>query len=986
MLVKPLLKAFMLLCLLFTTQAVLAQTKTVTGKVTDDKGGAVAGASVVVKGTSSGTSTDASGAFRLNVPSSATTLVISYVGFTTQEVAIPSSNDVSVSLAPESAALTDVVVIGYGNVRKKDVTGSVVSVGAKDFNQGTTTSPQQLIQGKVAGLEVTNASGQPGAATTIRIRGNSTVRSGNNPLYVVDGIPLDGRIARPGVNVSGLGVSPATDPLYMFNSNDINNISILKDASATAIYGSRAANGVVLIETKKAASGEPKLDISTSWGLSSIMKRYEVLDGNEYRAALKAKNVTSGDYGGNVDALDAILRNALTQNYNVAMSGGNENGKYRASLGYFDQDGIVKTSNLKRYTANLNGQFKFLPSKKLSLNFNVLVSQNRETIPAISNNAGASGNLISAALQWNPTLSLRRANGTLWSQDNPTGATNPSPVTLLEYYKDRVNVSSVLAYAQVGYKFTDWLEFKSQYSVNHQNGERKAMASDSLNFPEIIGKGIAYVNNAVLSTQVITNTLNFDKDLSSSIRLNAILGYEYQSFTWRGSSITGLGFSTSPLVDYTDILQNVTSGNITVGSYNDPKAYLQSYFGRAIVSFQDRYVLTATLRADGSSKFGSNNKYGTFPSFALAWNINNESFLKDNGVFDELKLRGSWGITGNQEFPAGAAVTQYSYGQGSIAQANVANPDLKWEETKQWNVGLDFVVGKGKLRGTLDYFNKRTSNLLFNFDAIQPAPATKYWTNLPGRILNNGFEIALSSDLVRNKNTTWTVSINGAFLKNVVKDYNGPTVLTGAVSGQGVSGAFVQKLASDQPLNAFYTRKFTGFDKDGFSTYEDGGNTLYFVGNPNPKFLGGFSTTVDYKKFSFGLNINSAMGHVIYNNTLNSVLNISNLGTRNIAKSLVNTDESLANALAPSSRFLEKGDYLKISNLTVRYRLGNVGNVIKNLNISLTGQNLLYITGFTGFSPEVNTDKSSDGVLSYGMEYIPYPTARTFMLGLNFSL
>ncbi|HKP33103.1 MAG TPA: SusC/RagA family TonB-linked outer membrane protein [Chitinophagaceae bacterium] len=971
--------------LMIVAQTVLAQ-KTITGKVTDSKDGSpIVGASVRPKGGTGGTSTANDGTYRLTVADNVNALLISYVGYAEIEVSISGKTTADVSLVSGGSNMNEIVVIGYQAVRKKDVTGSAVTISSKDFNQGVTTSPQQLIQGKVPGLEVTNTNGMPGAATTIRIRGNSTIRSGNNPLYVVDGIPLDGRIARPDVGVADLGSTPAADPLYFFNSNDINTISILKDASESAIYGSRAANGVVLIETKRAASGATRLDVNANVGFSNIMKKYEVLSAGEYRAELKARGVTGGDYGSDVDPLGAILRTGIVQNYNVAMSGGTDDAKYRASFGYFDQEGIVKNSSLKRYSAMLNGAYKFLPSKKLSLGFMVLAAHNTETGAPVSNNAGASGNLISAALQWNPTLSFTRANGTLWNVDNPTGATQPNPLSILGQYHDQANVNNILAFLSGGYKFTDWLEYNFKMSVNHQDGERNIYVSDSAVFTTIRGKGVSYSPTRVLNTQVYQHTLTFNKPMTEALSINAILGYEYQVFKWRGKGIFATGFSTTTIVPYTDIYQNVAAGNTGLSAFNDPTSYLQSYFGRVRATFKDKYIFMATLRSDGSSKFGSNNKYGYFPSFAARWNILQEDFMQGSTLFDGLSLRAGWGVTGNQEFPAGASQTQYSYTQGSIAQANVANPDLQWEETKQWNIGLDWSILNGRLSGAFDYFNKKTENLLFNFDAIQPAPATKYWINLPGSIENRGFEFIITAQLVQNSRLNWNLSINGAALKNTVLDYNGPTVLTGGLNAQGSSGARVQRIASDQPVNAFYTRRFTGFDANGFATYANDGSPE-FVGSPNPTFIGGLSSSAIFGKWSLGVNFSGAFGHLIYNETLNGVLNIGNLGKWNIDKNLVGSKESLANPITSSSRFLEKGDYVKFGNATLSYNVGNVGNTIKNLRLSVVGQNLFYITKFSGFSPEVNTDKAVDGVLSYGMEYIPYPTARTIQFGLNFSL
>ncbi|MEP7319709.1 MAG: SusC/RagA family TonB-linked outer membrane protein, partial [Panacibacter sp.] len=391
-----------------------AQTKSISGKVTDEKGAAIAGASVLVKGSKTGTSTDATGSFKLSAPSSAKTLVTTYVGYASEDVDISSSSDVTVSLKPEASALTDVVVVGYGTVRKKDLTGAVTNVKEKDFNKGLITAPDQLLQGKVAGVQVLNNSGQPGGATTVKIRGNSSIRAGSAPLYVVDGVPLDGRSARPGGNGSVGGNTPDANPLNFINPSDIASMDVLKDASATAIYGSRAAYGVILITTKRGKSGAPKLDVSSSVGTSGILKRLDVLNASEYRKALTDYSLpATNDYGGDVNALDAILQHGMSQNYSVAMSGGNDAGRYRLSAGYFDQEGIIRKSEFKKFTTSLSGNFKFLDSKKLGLDFNVTSTQTREDIAPVFNDAGFTGSVIAQALQWNPTrpLIVKKSDG-----------------------------------------------------------------------------------------------------------------------------------------------------------------------------------------------------------------------------------------------------------------------------------------------------------------------------------------------------------------------------------------------------------------------------------------------------------------------------------------------------------------------------------------------------------------------------------------------
>lgn len=978
----------MLLLALCISTAILAQEKIVTGKISDSKDGSpIVGASVVPKGSTRGTSTGTDGSFRINVADGVTTLVISSVGFTTKEVDITGTTSANVALEASNLDLNEVVVVGYGTARRKDLTGAVSSIKSKDFNQGIMTSPDQLIQGKVAGVQMINNSGAPGGAATIRIRGNASVRSGNQPLFVVDGFPLDGRTARPGVNIGGVGQTPDANPLNFINPNDIASIDILKDASATAIYGSRGANGVVIITTKRGLTGQPRIDVNASAGISRILKRFDVLDGNEYRAAQTKYGLTGNDRGGNVDALDEITRTAATQNYYVSIGGGNENGRYRISLGVLDQDGIVKKTSFKKYTANINGAYKFLESKRLGIDFNLLASHNTENIAPISNDAGFTGSLINQALQWNPTRPLRKAGSD--SLDIESGSTTINPLAMSEAYSDVSNITSVLASIAPSYKFTDWLEYKLLFSINRSVGTRKAEIASFINLEQVEERGIAFTGTNELTTQQLTHTLSFNKAVAPKLNLNAVAGYEYQKFDNKGSWMVGLDF-LSNAIDYTNYFQNTSQDSRDIGSFADPIVELQSFFGRAAFNYDDRFRLMATFRADGSSKFGKNNRYGYFPSVGASWNITNEEFMSSSKIFNNLNFRVSWGKTGNQEFPAGSAQERFGFSQGSFQQVNVANPDLQWETSTAVNIGLDFSILGDRLFGSLDYFNKKTTDLLFNFDAIQPAPATKYWINLDGEVVNKGFEAGITGVVIQKRDLRWNLGVNATFLKNELSGYTGPEVLTGAIHGQGVSGATVQRLANGRPLNAYYVREFLGIDKGtGMSTYTDDGNSFYYIGDPNPTTMLGISTDVTWKKWLLIVNMNGSFGHELYNNTLNSVLPIGNLiGGRNIAASLVAGDvqENLSNALTTSSRYLEKGDYMKLTNATISYRIGNLGKAIKDASVYVTGQNLFIITDFSGFDPEVNTDKQLNGVPSFGIEYSPYPTPRSFLLGIRFTL
>jgi len=988
---KLLVKGILPLLLLFIAQLSFAQDKTVTGKVTDSKDGSpVARASVQVKGSGTGTTTADDGSFRLTVGSNVTTLVVTSVGFENQEIDITGKTDVTVSLTSLSAGLSEVVVIGYGTARKKDLTGAVASIQSKDFNKGTYASPDQLIQGKAAGVLVINNTGQPGGSTTVRVRGTSSLRSGNQPLFVIDGVPLSGGTARPGSQGGDFG-NDGGNPLNYINPNDIASMEVLKDASATAIYGSRGANGVIIINTKRGKSGAPTIEVSASTSASNVLKKPEVLSASEYRNALDAASMTSGDFGGDVNAFDEITRTALTQNYNAAVSGGNENGRYRLSVGYLDQNGVVKNSELKKITASLNTSFRFLESKKLGLDINILTSQTNEQIAPVSAFVGFTGNIISQALQWNPTHPLIDPNtDSVWLHHG-LGATTINPLASLEYIDDKAKVTSIIASIAPSYKITKDLEYKFLYSVNRQVGNRRGQVNRLFNLQGIENRGSAFVRNQEQTNTQVTNTLNFNKQVSSDLNLSALVGHEWLVFDSKSSGMYGQDFPNNGL-NYYDMLGVSSQSSRQIFQTASPTTELQSFFGRAMLNYQDKYLLTGTFRADGSTKFGTSNKYGYFPSIAFAWNASNESFFKDISFINNLKVRLGWGKTGNQEFPSGASLNRVSIGQYNTTQndwvttqVNWGNPELKWETSATYNAGIDFSVLNNRLSGSIDYFYKKTTDVLFEQNIVQPAPNGKIWINLDGYVLNKGVELTLNGNVINKRNLNWNIGGNVSFLQNTVDGLAG-FYETGELRGQGFSNVRAQRLISGQPLNVWYLQVWEGIDKTtGKDVLKDNGAKFY-VGSPNPKMLLGINTDATFNRFSASLSFNGTFGHYLYNNTAATVIAIPNLGVRNISKDIDVTTESSANAPTPSTRHLEKGNYLKLANANIGYRIGNVGKSIKNLYISLTGQNLFVITKYKGFDPEVNTDGGFDGIPSLGIEYLPYPSARSVQLGINFSL
>lgn len=981
-------KAILLLLLAFSTNNFLfAQDRIVSGKVTDSRdGSAVVGASVVPKGSTRGTTTNSEGSFTIGMPSGVNVLVITTVGFASQEIDVSGRDNISISLVGDNSNLDEVVVVGYGTARKRDLTGAVASVKAKDFNQGIQTAPDQLIQGKVAGVQVLNNSGQPGGGTTVKIRGNSSIRAGSNPLYVVDGVPLDGRSARPGGSGAGIGTSPAANPLNFMNPNDIASIEVLKDASATAIYGSRAAYGVIIITTKRGQTGAPRIDVNAYVGVSRLIKELDVLDGNEYRAALTKYGLTAGNFGGNVDALDAVLRTAYTQNYDVGVSGGTENGRYRLSAGYLDQQGIVRKSSFKKYTTNFSGYYRFLESKKLGFDYNIIAAQTVEQIAPVSNDAGFTGSIIGQALQWNPTMALKIGD----SLNILRGSTTVNPLAMSEAYDDNSKVTSILASVSPYFKITKDLEYRMLLSINYSTGIRRGQVASFINLENIIDRGVGYIGSNELTTKQITHTLNYNKEITDGLSINAVVGYEYIKFDNKGSGMNASDFGNYG-VPYTNYFQFSTQNTRGTFSFADPTSELQSGFARAIFNFNNKYLLTGTFRVDGSSKFGENNRYGYFPSFAAAWNISNEDFMSGVDFVSNVKLRVGWGKTGSQDIPSGSAVARYSFtGPNAIAQTNYPNADLKWQADAQTNVGLDFTFLRNRINGSIDYFRKTTTDLLYPTITPQPAPpgSPPTWRNLDSEITNKGVEVTIGAFVVQQPKLTWELAANASFIDNNVQGLSAP-IISGGLHGQGISGATVQVITNDQPINVFYTKEFLGIDKaTGLSMFSDEGYTRYYVGNPNPRTILGITSSLNISKLTFVLNFNGAFGQEIYNNTANTVLPIGNLiGGRNVAKALIgDVQESLANPISPSSRYIEDGSYLKLANATIAYNFGPFGRSFKNASIYVTGQNLLVFTKFTGFDPEVNTDKQVNGVPSVGIEYTPYPSARSVQLGINFSL
>ncbi|MBB6003346.1 TonB-dependent receptor [Arcicella rosea] len=984
---NSLVKVVMMAVAMFVSMGINAQDRTVTGKVTEsgDASG-LPGVSVAVKGTNRGTQTDVNGTYKISVPSNAT-LVFTFVGFTKQEIAVGSRSVVNVALISEMKALDEVVVIGYGTVKKKDVTGSVSAIGAKDFNKGVVTSPEQLMQGRVAGVQITQASGEPGGGINVRIRGTSSVRGGNNPLFVIDGVPLSGDNTSGDGESSGVGRQPAKNPLNFMNPDDIASIDILKDASATAIYGSRGANGVVLITTKK-GKGKGTLDYSYNHGISKITKRYDLLSTAEYIAA------GGQNQKGATDWQNEIFRTAKTDQHNFSYGGGDQSGSYRFSLGYMSQEGIIQKSKMDRYSVGFNGAKKFI-NDKLTIGSNLNFASTQDVGVPVSENSGFTGDLLAGVLKSNPTLAVYGADG----KYNQPGITEPNPVAFLNLSKDNTNTLRALGNINAELQLFKGLKFKTVLGFDKSFSSRKSAYSKDLIIEGVGGLGRAYVRDIETDNKLWENYFTYEKEFKN-LSFTGLLGYSYQSFDRYSKQITASNFRTS---DLDLMINNLGSADNSAGkgsliqNSNSAKDELQSYFGRVNLAFANKYLFTGTLRVDGSSKFGGNNKYGYFPSFAFKWKLFEESFVPRE-VFSDLALRVGYGVTGNQEIPHNLYDRRDRYDGWSINQSatNIEggglnavafnNPNLKWETTTSVNIGLDFAILKSRLSGSIDIYQKNTKDLLFNVVSAQPAPTPFVWKNLDTDIQNQGIELSLNGTAVDAKDFSWEVLFNVAYNNNLVKNLKG-TYDTGEINGQGLSGAFAQRIAEGQPLFAFFLRQFGGFDAAGNSIYPDGDVQKFLDGkSPLPKVTGGLTNNFKYKNFDLSVFFNGVFGNYIYSNTANAFFTQGSFANgRNVVKNVIGNGEGALNAPDVSTRFLEKGDFVRLQNLSLGYKVKTESKVISNLRIFVTGQNLLTFTNYSGQDPEVSTNKSLNGIPSFGIDYTAYPRARTWTIGANIS-
>lgn len=1014
----------------FVLFGVFAYAQTVSGVVSDNSG-PLPGVNVFVKGTTIGAQTDFDGIYKLENVSSDAVIVFSFLGFKTQEVAVGNQTTINVTLEEDTAQLDEVVIIGYGTTTVKDATGSVASVKAEDFNKGVIASPEQLIQGKTAGVQIVQSSGQPGAAVNIRIRGTASIRSGNNPLFVVDGVPLAGdSTSADGADI-GFGSSSASNPLNFINPNDIESISVLKDASSTAIYGSRGANGVVIITTKsgKGVQGD-RWEFNQTISVSKDRERYDLLNGPEFLQAVQqyGGDPVGADYGNNTDWQDYLLQTAVSNNTSLAYSNSYENGNVRATFGYGLQNGIIRNSGLERITARVNANHRFFDDK-LKVGIQSTWSQENNFGPGLSGSAGFQGDLLGAAYSANPT----------WPTDPDFAETNGliSPATFFNYVSSNTETSRILLNGFADYQISSEFSAKLNLGYDKSNSTRDIAGSAlARNIGDgIFGEGRAYKGDVNTENQLLELTVNYKKEFGNS-KLDVLAGYSFQSFNRNGFDATGWGFGTLALQEmYSDMETAIdlvggriqggyqqygyTSNGVfvnrlfptpattnqggpagvpvkslAVNTY-DVTDELQSYFARINYTIADKYLFTGTIRADGSSKFGGSNQYGYFPSGAVAWKINEEDFIGDN--VSTLKLRLSAGITGNQdglgygnfiqrERFAGAGIENNgNINVPGLSTVSFANPDLRWEETVSYGAGIDFGFNNDRLSGSIDVYRRETNDLLFLIQAAQPSPQPTFFQNLDATLLNQGLEFSIDYDVIYEDDLTWNVNFNMAYNENELQDFGG-LIPAGTIYGQGLSQAFSQILAGGQPLFSYFLREFEGFDSNG----QPIGDNQTFVGKSAlPDVTGGFSTSVTYKNWDFSAYFNAQFGGYNYFNTENALFTAGSIaGGRNVTRNVLTNGEAGNAEAAVSTRFLYKSDFIRFQNATLGYNFDlKEGAAFTNLRLYVNGQNLFVITDYPGLDPEVSTSAANSGLLNglptAGIDYAAYPNPRTITLGLN---
>lgn len=979
--------------------------KKITGVVRDQKGEPIIGANVFEKGTTNGTVTDIDGKYSLEV-SMGSLLQISYIGYDSKEIKVGNSDVVNILLTEDTETLDEVVVIGYGTVKKSDLTGAVGSVQMKDVSQVGITSADRALQGQIAGVQVNARTGQPGESMMIRVRGSNSLAGGNEPLYVIDGMPVE---------------KMNSD----INPEDILSMEVLKDASSTAIYGSRGANGVVLITTKRGSTGEATVDYNGYIGISMLRKKLDLLEKDDYIAMVN--EVSQNDGNGivitpdqaallpNNDWQDLVYQTALTHSHQVSVSGGTDKTKLYSSLNYMNQEGIIKGSNYNRFAIRVNGDQKL--AENLSLSASVAYSYGTQN--SANSNADGGGAIAYTAMVMPPTSEVKDADGNYTTfTGTPWGGTNP--VGMSELYKNQVVNSRLLANMALNYEMLEGLTFRvnAGAEVNTASTDRYIPIGLSAG-----GKldGDALKTKSSYYTIINENILTYDKKFNRNHALNLMGGITFQTYQYDELQGSGTGFLRD--VYETNNLGAASNPGVPASGFNDYR--MVSFLGRVNYNLMERYLFTATARYDGSSKFSKNHKFAFFPSAALAWRISEEDFMKDVDWLSNFKLRTSVGQTGNQSISPYQTFAQLGtsspiFGNGKdvgFVLSSMANDDLKWETTTQTDLGIDLGFFNNRLNISFDYYWKQTCDLLYNATLPPSSGYTSMLRNL-GRIDNKGFEIAINTVNMKGK-VNWTTNLNITSNKSIVKDLgtdvygNKIQQIDAPVSGGNWFPLFVGKAPfqlygyeiegiyqtdEEARLNGEATKKAGDYrykDTDGKAGITTGDKTI--IANTQPKFTFGLTNVINWNNFEFSFLVIGSVGDDIVNEFNKSITNIG--GTWNIRKDVwenhwtpENPNAKYARASAstkdylafgdPNSLWVENGSYLRFKDIKLAYTLPTQlfsGPRKPNISVYVSGQNLITITSYSHYDPEASWTSSAVNGWDRGV----YPSAKSFTLGLQ---
>jgi TonB-linked SusC/RagA family outer membrane protein len=968
------------------------------GKVTTAAGKPLPGVSVTVKATKKGTSTDDNGDFTIAVRRQ-DILIFSYVGYETKEITVGDQTTIEVSLAESSAALNEIAVIGYGKASHKNLSSAITTVKPEDLNAGAITDVGQLLQGKVAGLNIT-ANGDPNQPSAVILRGASTINSSQTPFYVIDGVP--------GADISL--IAPA----------DIVSIDILKDAAAAAIYGNRASNGVIMVTTRKGRSGDAQVSYNGYVGDEKVSRNLKVMTAPQLRAFLKANNEAfspNDDKGANTNWQKAIEKdNAISQSHNIAISGGTEHSDYIASLNYAYKDGILLSSSLQRIIARLAVDQSAIKDK-VKLGLNVTYSNSNATdVPY------RSVTLLQSAI-YLPVSPVYSAPGTYFEDFNYSGYYNPVAMTNNSALNTKYSnlVGALTAQVKLPFSITYNADLSYQSYITNQGQYLDSYFTNNFNdmynnpnpgltghVQQIFGQNgqatrASYTNTSTLFEDYLT----WDKHFGEHA-INLVVGYSWQDFTYNdGFTVTTANFPADNISYNNLALSNpyaLTGYQVNFGAdglYNQSR--LISDFGRLSYNYNQKYLLQASLRRDGSSVFGADHQWGYFPSVAAAWRISQERFMLNQTLFTDLKLRGSYGITGNATgFSAYTAQSisgslgTYSYDgttTAALGATQQANPDLQWEKTATADIGLDFTFLNGRIGGAIDVYNKNTTKMIYRYDVDPILVPIGYITANGGSMNNKGIELGLTVIPVSTKTFKWTSGLNLAHNTNKITSLSNPlftggdSILLADPEGAGQSGSTVEILKSGKPLGQFFSLQYAGQNSSGVSQYVSAsgklttspvqGTDYHYLSNAQPKLIMGWTNTFRYGNFDLNIFLRGTFGNKVFNATRADLFRPATAQYDNILQDASHETVADYNSYLYSSRFIESGSYLRLDNASLGYTLHNLGDYIKTLRFYVTGNNLFVITGYRGIDPEIN-----QGGLAPGVDYNNfYPKTRTTLLG-----